>query len=77
MTTPRDEAAKTISDWQETRVRNALGQEFRSTSSRVLIRRPGWMPGWFYRRLMRTVVIEEREPVAPRRERRRMKARVR
>lgn len=54
-----------IATWQETRVRSSLGKEFRSTASRIVIRKPRWMPERVYRGLMRTIVIEERGPVAP------------
>ena len=49
-----------LADWQEFRIRTALGMEFRQTS-RVLLARPVWMPAWLYRRLLRSIVIETRE----------------
>lgn len=46
-----------LADWQEFRIRTALGMEFRQTS-RVLLAPPRWMPGWLYRRLLGSIVIE-------------------
>ena len=46
-----------ISDWQQTEIKNALGQKFRA-SVRVGLRRPWWMPGPLYRALLRSVVTE-------------------
>lgn len=46
-----------LAEWQEFRIRTALGMEFRQTS-RVVIVRPRWMPAWLFRRLLRSVVIE-------------------
>lgn len=81
MTEPegRREAARVIAEWQEMRLKGALGREFRSKSSRIVIRRPWWMPERLYRTLMRTIVIEEgeeRAPLVPRRERREARRRV-
>ncbi|MEW6223179.1 MAG: hypothetical protein AB1627_00980 [Chloroflexota bacterium] len=53
-------ATRLLADWQEHRIRTALGMEFRQTS-RVLIARPWWMPGWLFRRLMRSVLIETKD----------------
>jgi hypothetical protein len=39
-----------------------VGLEFRQ-SIRVKIQKPRWMPQWAYRKLMRTIVIEETWPV--------------
>jgi hypothetical protein len=67
-------AAREIAAWQEYRVKTAMGKTFRSTATRIVIRRPRWMPERVYAALMRTIVIEERTeiaPVAPRAERRR------
>lgn len=46
-----------LADWQEFRIRTALGMEFRQTS-RVLLVKPSWMPTWLYSRLLRSIVIE-------------------
>lgn len=46
-----------IVDWRVAEIRNALGQRFRSTLH-VEVRRPWWMPGWLYERLMRSIVVE-------------------
>lgn len=46
-----------ISDWQVLEIRNALGQKFRATMQ-VRLHRPWWMPGFLYRRLMASVVID-------------------
>jgi hypothetical protein len=54
---------RVLADWQEHRIRTALGMEFRQ-SSRVLIVKPWWMPGPLYRRLMRSIVIETRDVAA-------------
>ncbi len=48
-----------ISDWQQTEVKNALGQKFRA-SVRVGLHRPWWMPAPIYRILLRSVVTESR-----------------
>jgi hypothetical protein len=42
----------------EEKVVSMVGLEFRQ-SINVRVRKPRWMPGWAYRRLMRTIVIEE------------------
>lgn len=49
-----------LAEWQEFRIRTSLGMEFRQTS-RVLLVKPGWMPAWLFRRLLRSIVIEARE----------------
>lgn len=49
-----------ISEWQALQIKTALGMRFRQTS-RVAIVRPLWMPGFLYRRLLRSIVIETRE----------------
>jgi len=49
--------ALVLADWQAARVRTALGVEFRQ-SSRVLLRRPGWMPRFIFHELLRAIVIE-------------------
>jgi hypothetical protein len=51
--------AEAIGEWRDLEVRNALGQKFRA-SMQVALRRPWWMPGFFYRRLMATVVVENK-----------------
>ena len=72
------EPYRQIAEWQEARVKDALGREFRSTSSRIVVRRPGWMPDRLYRFLMRTIVIEERPAQrAPRAQRRKSRVRAR
>lgn len=76
----RVDAARVIAEWQELRLRTALGATFHSKASRIVIRKPAWMPESLYRALMRTIVIEERDepaPPAPRRERREARRRVR
>lgn len=65
--------AHEIAAWQEYRVRDAIGRTFRTTATRVVIRKPRFMPWRVFRYLMRTIVIEEREeraPAVPRQERR-------
>lgn len=52
-----------LADWQEFRIRTALGMEFRQTS-RVLLVKPRWMPGAIYRRLLRSIVIETKDVAA-------------
>lgn len=49
-----------LADWQEFRVRTALGMEFRQTS-RVLLVKPWWMPRALYDRLLRSIVIEPKD----------------
>lgn len=49
-----------LAEWQEFRIRTALGMEFRQ-SSRVVIARPRWMPAWLFRRLLQSVVIETKD----------------
>ena len=46
-----------ITDWQVLVIKNALGQKFRATMQ-VRLHRPWWMPGFLYRRLMASVVID-------------------
>lgn len=53
----QDRAVEALTDWQETIVRNALGQKFRATA-RVGIRRPWWMPRGMYHALLRSIVVE-------------------
>jgi hypothetical protein len=50
-------AVEAITDWQDTLVRNALGQKYHA-SARVLLRRPWWMPGPLYQALLRSIVVE-------------------
>jgi hypothetical protein len=52
-------AVMAITDWQETVVRNALGQKFKA-SARVELCRPWWMPGFLYNVLMRSILVEHR-----------------
>ena len=73
MTAPRinEAQAHEIATWQEYRVRDGLGKWLRTTPSRVVIRRPSWMPWRVFRWFMGHIVIEEREERAepvPRRE---------
>lgn len=51
---------RVIADWQEQRIRTALGAEFR-LQSRVLVVRPWWMPERLYRWLLRSIVVESRD----------------
>lgn len=53
--------AQVIADWEQLRVRTALGTEFRR-ESRVVLRRPRWMPVRLYRTLLRSIVCETRDP---------------
>lgn len=46
-----------LTDWQETVIRNALGQRFRA-GMRVGLRRPWWMPGPLYHLLLASIVTE-------------------
>lgn len=62
---PAQRAALEIATWQEYRVKAALGKTFRSTASRIVVRKPGWMPWRLFSWLMRCIVIEEREAPAP------------
>lgn len=76
LTAAEGEVHRVIAEWQSARVRDALGREYRTTSSRVVVRKPGWLPGPLFRWLMRCVVVEERlEPPLPRAERRKTKLR--
>lgn len=62
-----------IATWQEYRIKDALGRTFRTSATRVVIKRPRWMPWRLFAALMRTIVLEEREeraPTVPRPERR-------
>lgn len=52
-------AFQAISEWRSVEMKNALGQHFGLTV-RVGLRRPAWMPAWLYRRLLASVVTEER-----------------
>lgn len=53
--------AQLIADWEQLRVRTAMGNTFKR-ESRIVLRRPRWMPGPLYTRLMRSIVVETREP---------------
>lgn len=55
-------ATKVIADWETQRIRLALGREF-AVASRVLLRRPRWMPNWLYRILMRSIIVEQGQVV--------------
>jgi hypothetical protein len=46
-----------LADWQTVRIRTALGIALRQTS-RVYMRRPGWMPRRLFRWLMRSIIID-------------------
>ena len=48
-----------IRDWTELTVQTALGVQFRH-GARVILRRPGWLPGPLYRRLLASIVVEYR-----------------
>ena len=48
-----------IADWSTLRVQTALGVQFRH-ESRVILRRPWWMPGRLYRRLLSSIVVDYR-----------------
>lgn len=50
-----------ISDWDTLRVSSALGVKFKRTT-RVVLRRPAWMPGRVYTWLLSTVVSEPEAP---------------
>lgn len=52
--------AHVIADWEQLRVRTAMGTEFRR-ESRVVLRRPNWMPDRLYRWLLRSIVVETRD----------------
>lgn len=52
--------AQVIADWEQLRVRTAMGNTFRR-ESRIVLRRPRWMPGFLYGRLLRSIVVETRE----------------
>jgi hypothetical protein len=49
-----------LADWQEHRIKTALGMQFRQ-SSRVRLLRPWWMPSAVYRWLLRSIVIESKD----------------
>jgi hypothetical protein len=53
--------ARVIADWEQLRVRTSMGNEFKR-ESRVVLRRPRWMPVRLYSRLLRSIVVETREP---------------
>jgi hypothetical protein len=46
---------------REASIVGQVGLHFRQTVN-VRIRKPRWMPEWAYRRLMRTIVVEETWP---------------
>ena len=50
-------AVRVLADWQTQRIKLALGHEFKMTS-RVVLRRPLWMPNSVYMWLLRSIVIE-------------------
>lgn len=58
-----ERAIRSLSDQHATAyddsVHDQVGIHFRQTVS-VRIDKPRWMPEWAYRRLMRTIVVEER-----------------
>jgi hypothetical protein len=77
---PDPEVYRVIADWHEFRIKTGLHQEFRAKATRIVIRKPDWMPERLYRWLMGTIVLEEREeraPLAPRRERRNLRRGIR
>lgn len=53
----RDDPMRVLADWQVARVRTALGVQFRQ-SSRVLLRKPWWMPWSVYHWLFRSIVLD-------------------
>lgn len=46
---------------REASIVGQVGLHFRQTIN-VRVRKPRWMPEWAYRRLMRTIVVEEGWP---------------
>jgi hypothetical protein len=52
--------AKVIAEWEQLRVRTALGNEFRR-ESRIVLNRPAWMPDRLYRALLRTIIVDARD----------------
>ena len=78
LTAAEGEVHRVIAEWQSARVRDALGQEYRSTTTRIVVRKPGWMPERMFRWFMRCIVLEERpERALPREVRRKTKLRSR
>lgn len=49
-----------LAEWQEFRIKSALGMQFRQTS-RVVVVRPRWMPAFLYRRLLGSIVVETKD----------------
>jgi hypothetical protein len=60
----REDPMRVLADWQTVRIRTALGVQYRQ-SSRVLLRKPGWMPWRLYHWLFRQIVIDA-EPIEAR-----------
>lgn len=54
-----EQAGKVIADWHTYRIKTALAKEFRLTS-RIVLRRPWWMPSRLYMGLLRSIIIEQR-----------------
>lgn len=52
--------AQVIADWEQLRIRTALGNTV-IRESRVVLRRPRWMPARLYRTLLRSIVVETRD----------------
>ena len=49
-----------ISGWEILIIRTATGAQLRR-AGRVMMRRPRWMPRWFYVRLLGTIVVDYRD----------------
>jgi len=56
----RDDAdpGAVLADWHTIRIRTRLGYEFRQTT-RVVLRRPWWLPAFLFHELLRSIVIED------------------
>lgn len=52
--------AQVIADWEQLRLTTALGTVVKR-ESRIVLKQPVWMPGWLYRRLLRSMVVETRD----------------
>lgn len=56
----RQDPMRVLADWQTVRVRTALGVQFRQTS-RVMLRKPWWIPWRVYLWLFHSIVIDADE----------------
>jgi hypothetical protein len=56
----RQAAAEVISDWEQLRMKTALGAKF-GRKTRVVLHRPWWMPGRLYTVLLSSIVTEGEE----------------